>query len=116
MEMRVNASFMKLPSSDTVRLKCSTVKPLLLFLVGTDESRDMSERVIKIAQSNGSEIMRFDAKDYGDFDPLFAPFLLMVPLQWFAVYSAYYRGIFDLDERVLMGRGKMSTGSQITWP
>jgi glucosamine--fructose-6-phosphate aminotransferase (isomerizing)/fructoselysine 6-phosphate deglycase len=55
-------------------------------------------------------------KDYGDFDPLFAPFLLMIPLQWFAVYSAYYRGIFDLDERVLMGRGKMSTGNQITWP
>jgi len=115
--MRVNASFME--TSEFRHGPAEMLdghKPLLVFLVGTDESRDMSERVIKIAQSNGSEIVRFDAKDYGDFDPLFAPFLLMIPLQWFAVYSAYYRGIFDLDERVLMGRGKMSTGSQITWP
>ena len=115
--MRVNASFIE--TSEFRHGPAEILdghKPLMVFLVGSDESRDMSERVIKIAESNGAEIIRFDVKDYGDFDPLFAPFLLMIPLQWFAVYSAYYRGIFDLDERVLMGRGKMSTGNQITWP
>ena len=115
--MRSNASFME--TSEFRHGPAEMLdghKPVMVFLVGIDESRDMSERVIKIAESNGAEVIRFDAKDYGDFDPLFAPFLLMIPLQWFAVYSAYYRGIFDLDERVLMGRGKMSTGSQITWP
>lgn len=115
--MRVNASFME--TSEFRHGPAEMLdghKPLMVCLVGSDESRDMSERVIKIAESNGSEIIRFDVNDYGDFDPLFAPFLLMIPLQWFAIYSAYYRGIFDLDERVLMGRGKMSTGNQITWP
>jgi fructoselysine-6-P-deglycase FrlB-like protein len=115
--MRVNASFME--TSEFRHGPAEMLdghKPLIVCLVGSDESRDMSERVIKIAESNGSEIIRFDVNDYGDFDPLFAPFLLMIPLQWFAIYSAYYRGIFDLDERVLMGRGKMSSGNQITWP
>jgi hypothetical protein len=40
----------------------------------------------------------------------------MIPLQWFAVYSALLRGITDLDERVFMGRGLMSKGEGITWP
>ena len=40
----------------------------------------------------------------------------MIPLQWFAVYSAFMRGITDLDERVLMGRGIMGKGEGITWP
>jgi fructoselysine-6-P-deglycase FrlB-like protein len=115
--MRINASFMETSEFRHGPAEMlDDFKPVMVFLVGTDESREMSERVIRIAESNGAEVIRFDARDYGDFDPLFSPFLLMVPLQWFAVYSAYYRGIFDLDERVLMGRGKMSSGSQITWP
>jgi hypothetical protein len=40
----------------------------------------------------------------------------MIPLQWFAVYSSILRGIYDLDERVLMGHGIMGKGKEITWP
>jgi glucosamine--fructose-6-phosphate aminotransferase (isomerizing)/fructoselysine 6-phosphate deglycase len=45
-----------------------------------------------------------------------SPFALMIPLQWFAVYSALMRRITDLDERVLMGHGKLGIGADITWP
>jgi fructoselysine-6-P-deglycase FrlB-like protein len=76
-------------------------KPLLVFLVGTDESRDMSERVIKIAQSNGSEVIRFDAKDY-EFRSALRPIPLDGSASVVRRLFGYYRGIFDLDERVLM--------------
>jgi fructoselysine-6-P-deglycase FrlB-like protein len=53
---------------------------------------------------------------YEGIHPLLAPFVLMVPLQWFAVYSAFLRGITDLDERVLMGHGILGKGDGVTWP
>ena len=58
----------------------------------------------------------FDAARYGDFHPILAPFILMIPLQWFAVWSTLMRGITDLDERVLMGRGVLGKGKGVTWP
>ncbi len=90
-------------------------KPAFVVLVGTDESRAISERVIKLIEHENSPLIVFDAKKY-HVNELFAPFLLMIPLQWFAVYSAYIRGIYDLDERVLMGHGIMGKGSGVTWP
>lgn len=94
-------------------------KPAMVFLVGTDDSRNMSKRVIEIAREAGAKTIVYDYADYARYgvsDPLLAPFVLMVPLQWFAVYSALLRGITDLDERVLMGHGKMGQGKEITWP
>ncbi len=103
-------------------------KPVMVFLVGTDETRSMSERVMATAHEGGARVIAFDYQEYaeaagcgsgcknGVADPLLAPFVLMVPLQWFAVYSALLRGITDLDERVLMGRGKMGKGKGVTWP
>jgi len=91
-------------------------KPLIVFLIGSDESRAMSKRVLKVAQENGAEIVIFDFKKYSSLNPLFSPFILMVPLQWFAVYSSLLRGITDLDERALMGHNKLSKGKGITWP
>lgn len=91
-------------------------KPVMVFLVGTDESRSMSERVISIARDNGAQVIVYDFADYELSDPLLAPFVLMVPLQWFAVYSALLRGITDLDERVLMGHGRMGKGQGVNWP
>ncbi len=91
-------------------------KPAMVFLLGTDESRPMSERVLQLAQSQEAKTITFDMQDYGEVHPLLAPFILMVPLQWFAVYSALIRGINDLDERVYMGRGLMGQGQGVTWP
>ena len=91
-------------------------QPAMLFLLGTDESRAVGERVLKLAQTQGARVITYDFADYGDLHPLLAPFVLMVPLQWFAVYSALLRGITDLDERVYMGRGVLAQGQGGTWP
>jgi fructoselysine-6-P-deglycase FrlB-like protein len=91
-------------------------QPAMLFLLGTDESRAVGERVLKLAQDQGARVITYDFADYGELHPLLAPFVLMVPLQWFAVYSALLRGITDLDERVYMGRGVLAQGQGVTWP
>ncbi|MCL4396618.1 MAG: SIS domain-containing protein [Chloroflexi bacterium] len=91
-------------------------KPPMVFLVGTDESRVMSERVIALAQKNGARTIVYDMASYPGIHPLLSPFVLMVPLQWFAVYGALLRGITDLDDRVFMGRGLLNQGQKTTWP
>jgi fructoselysine-6-P-deglycase FrlB-like protein len=58
----------------------------------------------------------FDVAAYPDLHPLLAPFVLLVPLQWFTVYSAILRGVLDLDERVFMGHRVLATGPDATWP
>jgi len=88
----------------------------IVALLGTDESRDMTLRAIRVAQANGARVLVLDAADYPGLHPLLAPFVLLVPLQWFTVYSALLRGITDLDERVFMGRRVLATGPDATWP
>ena len=89
-------------------------RPDMFFLLGDDETRSVTERSVKIARDWGANVTTLDIRDYG-VHPLLAPFVLLVPLQWFVVYSALLRGILDLDERVLMGRNILSTGGAI-WP
>ncbi len=88
----------------------------IVALLGTDASRSMTERSIASAEAGGSRVLVFDAADYGDLHPQFAPFVLLVPLQWFTVYSALLRGITDLDERVYMGHRILAAGPDATWP
>jgi fructoselysine-6-P-deglycase FrlB-like protein len=91
-------------------------KPVIVILKGTDDTRPMVERVQAIIERAGAPTIVYDVADYPGVHPLLAPFLLKIPLQWFAVYSALLRGIEDLDARALMGRGIMSQGEGITWP
>jgi len=90
-------------------------KPAFVLLMADDESRPISERVRDLLEKEGVPLIVFDAKEY-PFSSLFASFVLMIPLQWFAVYSTYHRGIYDLDARALMGHGIMSQGKGVTWP
>jgi fructoselysine 6-phosphate deglycase len=90
-------------------------RPDMAFLLGTDESRALTERSLEVARSRGASTFTFDAADYPGLHPLLAPFVLKVPLQWFVVYSALLRGIDDLDDRVLMGRNVLAEG-EATWP
>ena len=90
-------------------------RPDMAFLLGTDESRTLTERSLEVARTRGASTFVFDAADYPGLHPLLAPFVLKVPLQWFVVYSALLRGIDDLDERVLMGRNVLAEGGA-TWP
>jgi fructoselysine-6-P-deglycase FrlB-like protein len=115
--MRVNGSFM-----DATEFRHGPAemldreKPAVVLLKGTDDSRPMIERVQKICETHGARVLIFDLAEYPGVHPLLAPFVLMIPLQWFAVWSSLMRGITDLDERVLMGRGIMGQGKGVTWP
>ena len=115
--MRVNGSFM-----DATEFRHGPAevfdreKPAIVILKGTDSSRTLVERVNNTCQNNGAHVAVFDSADHGDFHSLLAPFVLMIPLQWFAVWSTLMRGITDLDERVLMGKGVLAKGEGVTWP
>ncbi|GAK58050.1 sugar isomerase SIS [Candidatus Vecturithrix granuli] len=115
--MRVHGSFM-----NAVEFRhgpaemLDRAKPSFVILQGNDESRMVVARVIDLLRSQEVPLIVYDMAKYPDIHPLLAPFALMIPLQWFAVYSAFMRGITDLDERVLMGRGIMGKGNGITWP
>jgi fructoselysine-6-P-deglycase FrlB-like protein len=115
--MRVNGSFI-----ETTEFRHGPVemfdreKPAMVILMGTDESRPVSERVQQVCTDNGAHVLVFDAAAYDGVHPLLSAFSLMIPLQWFAVWSSLMRGIEDLDARVLMGRGILGKGQGVTWP
>lgn len=91
-------------------------RPDVVALLGTDESRTMTERAVEVLEQNGARVLRFDAAAYPGLHPLLAPFVLLVPLQWFTVHSALLRGITDLDERIFMGHHVLASGADATWP
>jgi fructoselysine 6-phosphate deglycase len=115
--MRINGSFIDAtefrhgPSEMFYR-----EKPAMVILMGTDESRPVVERVRQLCEDNQAHLLVYDMKKYPDVHPLLAPFVLMIPLQWFAVWSSLLRGITDMDERVLMGKGILGQGKGVTWP
>ncbi|MCX6371119.1 MAG: SIS domain-containing protein [Solirubrobacterales bacterium] len=90
-------------------------RPTMVFLLGTDESREMTQRSIDVAEANGAQVVVYDVADYPGLHPLLAPFVMKVPLQWMVVHSALLRGILDLDDRVFMGRNVLSKGGA-RWP
>jgi fructoselysine-6-P-deglycase FrlB-like protein len=86
-----------------------------LVLLGTDESRAMTERSLAFLQSHGARTQVIDAADYLEVHPLLTPLVLNSVTQWFTVWSAILRGITDLDERVFMGRSVLATEGH-AWP
>ncbi len=91
-------------------------RPDMVFLVGTDASRDMTLRGIDLVRRAGARTLVYDAADLPAVHPQLTPLVLLIPLQWFTVYSALLRGITDLDERVFMGHRILATGPDATWP
>jgi fructoselysine 6-phosphate deglycase len=88
----------------------------MVFLLGTDDTRAMTQRVLDLVQARGTvRTIVYDMADYDDVHPLLAPFVLLIPLQWFVVYATLRAGIHDLDARAFMGRGVLSQGGA-TWP
>jgi len=114
--MRVNGSFM-----DATEFRHGPAEmfdrehPAIIILKGLDESRQVVERVEKLCEGR-SHLLTFDLAKYPNIHPLLAPFVLMIPLQWFAVWGSLLRGVTDLDERVLMGHGILGQGKGVTWP
>lgn len=87
----------------------------MVFLLADDEQREIGERVLSLVQSQGVDTVVFDAAQHPELPALFAPFALLIYLEWFTVYSCVLRGITDLDERVYMGKGILSKPG-ISWP
>lgn len=115
--MRVNGSFIEATEFRHGPVEMfDREKPAVVILMGTDASRPVVERVRRICELNSAHLLVFDAARYPDVHPLLSPFVLMIPLQWFAVWSSLMRGVEDLDARVLMGRGILGKGQGVTWP
>lgn len=115
--MRVNGSFI-----DATEFRHGPAemfgreKPAIVILLGTDSSRGVVERVRQLCQTQGAHLLVYDLADYPGIHPQLAPFALMIPLQWFAVWSSLLRGVTDMDDRFLMGRGILGAGTGVTWP
>lgn len=87
----------------------------MVFLLADDEQREIGQRVLSFVRSQGVDTVVFDAAEYQGMHPLLAPFALLIPLEWFTVYSCALRGITDLDARVFMGKGILAKPG-ISWP
>jgi fructoselysine-6-P-deglycase FrlB-like protein len=92
------------------------LQPDVMVLLGTDESRELTERGIEFCRDHGAQVLVYDAADFGDeIHPLLTPMVMNSHTQWFIVYSAILRGITDLDQRVFMGHNLLATGGA-GWP
>ncbi|MHB1334841.1 MAG: SIS domain-containing protein [Candidatus Humimicrobiaceae bacterium] len=115
--MRVNGSFIEATEFRHGPVEMlDKNKPAFVILMGTDESRTVVARVAKLIKEQVSHLIVFDMAEYPKIHSLLAPFALMIPLQWFAVYSALMRGITDLDDRAFMGKSLLGKGVGVTWP
>lgn len=87
--------------------------PTVLGLLGIDESRQVTAGVLRFAADHGSTVEVIDAAQFAVPYPMLAPLVLNGVTQWLVAWSAALRGIDDLDERVFMGKGVLSSGA---WP
>jgi len=92
------------------------VRPDMMFLVGTDDSRDVTLRTLEFCKSNGAHVIVYDALEFGaGVHPMLTPIVMNSLTQWFVVYSAIMRGILDLDHRVFMGHNVLGANGA-KWP
>lgn len=75
----------------------------MIFLLGTDESRVVSERALAFAQRYGARTIVFDLKDMPGIHPWFAPLGLHLPLQWLNWYLGVERD-HPISTRRYMGK------------
>lgn len=114
--VRIGASF-----SDTSEWRhgpaeaLERIRPDIIVLLGTDESRAVSERTIEFCRANGARVLVYDSADLGDVHPLLTPLVLNSHTQWLVAYSAILRGITDLDARVFMGHNVLAADGA-AWP
>jgi fructoselysine-6-P-deglycase FrlB-like protein len=92
------------------------LRPDMMFLLGTDESREMTLRTIEFCKARGAHVLVYDAKEFGEMvHPMLTPIVMNSVTQWFVLYSAILRGIVNLDDRVFMGHSVLAAGGA-KWP
>ncbi len=74
-----------------------------IFLLGLDESRSVTEKALRFAQTYGADTIVFDAAEVKDIHPMLTPFALAIMLQWFA-YALSVERQHPLAVRRYMGK------------
>jgi glucosamine--fructose-6-phosphate aminotransferase (isomerizing) len=64
----------------------------IIFLDANYPSDELTERAIDFSQNLNAKTMVFKLSDYSDINNLLAPFILVIPLEWFVYYLAHYNG------------------------
>jgi glucosamine--fructose-6-phosphate aminotransferase (isomerizing) len=64
----------------------------VIFLLGTDNSREDLLRDLKSCKKLGATTIVWDAKDYPPTNPYLTPIYLSVPTEWFVYHLALMRG------------------------
>ncbi len=74
----------------------------LIFLLGTDDSRHVTERALDFSKKYNAKTIAFDAKDFPQMDDALTPMPLSIALQWFAHYLSVEK-LHPLTTRRYMG-------------
>lgn len=92
------------------------IRPDMMFLLGTDASREMTERTLAFCEEHGARTLVYDAAQHApSLHPQLTGLVLNALTQCFVVHSAVRRGILDLDDRVFMGHNVLAVGGA-RWP
>lgn len=75
----------------------------MIFLLGLDETRSVTERALSFSQRFGARTIVFDLAEMPGIHPYLAPFGLHLPLQWFNWYLGMERN-HVISQRRYMGK------------
>jgi glucosamine--fructose-6-phosphate aminotransferase (isomerizing) len=64
----------------------------IIFLDSDYPSDEMTQKAIDFSENLNAKTMVFKLEDYSDINNLLAPFILVIPLEWFVYYLAHYNG------------------------
>ena len=65
----------------------------LIFLDAGLEGDELTKIAIRNSRDElGANAIVYNLKDYADINPLLAPFVLVIPLEWFVYYLAHFNG------------------------
>ena len=64
----------------------------IIFLKSDFESDEITQKAVDCSENLELKILMYELKDYADVDKLLSPFILVIPLEWFVYYLAYYNG------------------------
>ena len=65
----------------------------LIFLDADLESDELTKIAIRNSRDElSANAIIYNLKDYADINPLLAPFVLVIPLEWFVYYLAHFNG------------------------
>lgn len=75
-----------------------------IFLLGTDPSREITERTLNFVKRYTSDVITFDYAELGEgLHPMLAPMILFVPMEWFSYYLSIYKDHNPDDRRYYGG-------------